>query len=314
MSDLPALAEEALDELATLRDVVRWGVSRMNEAGIYFGHGTDNAWDESLQLVTHALNLPWDITAEWYDARITRSEREAALNLLLTRIEDRVPAPYLTGVAWFCNMPFVVDERVLIPRSPIGQMIEQKFAPWWKGQVEQGKLEQGIPAPKRILDLCTGSGCIGIACANAFPEAQVELLDISFEALAVADENIQRHNMEDRVLALQSDLFSAASGRYDLIVSNPPYVDADDMSCLPDEYHHEPELALAAGEDGLDLVRIMLKQARQFLTDDGLLVVEVGNSWPALAAAYPQLPFIWPTFERGGHGVFVLQARDLDAL
>lgn len=309
MSDLPALAEEAIDELTTLRDLVRWGVSRMNEAGIYFGHGTDNAWDDSLQLVTHALSLPWDITPDWYDARITRSEREAALNLLLTRIEDRVPAPYLTGVAWFCKMPFVVDERVLIPRSPIGQMIEQKFAPWW-----QGKLEHGMPAPKRILDLCTGSGCIGIACANTFPDAQVELLDISFEALEVADENIQRHNMDDRVLALQSDLFGAASGRYDLIVSNPPYVDADDMSCLPDEYHHEPELALAAGEDGLDLVRIMLKQARQFLNDDGLLVVEVGNSWPALAAAYPQLPFIWPTFERGGHGVFVLQARDLDAL
>ncbi|UXD87999.1 50S ribosomal protein L3 N(5)-glutamine methyltransferase [Thalassolituus hydrocarboniclasticus] len=307
--DLQHHAECAVDELNTLQDVIRWSVSRMSEAGIYYGHGTDNPWDEALLLVTHALHLPWNLANEWRNAQLTRTERQAAIELILTRIEQRVPAPYLTGVAWFCNLPFVVDERVLIPRSPIGQMIDQGFAPWWQGHTLDGQ-----PQPQRIMDLCTGSGCIGIAMAKKFPQAEVELLDLSFEALEVADENIQRHQLEDRVMALQSDLFAAASGKYDLIVSNPPYVDADDMSCLPEEYHHEPEMALAAGDDGLDLVRIMLKEARQYLTDDGLLVVEVGNSWPALAAAYPQLPFVWPEFEHGGHGVFVLQARDLDLL
>lgn len=227
---------------------------------------------------------------------------QAITTLVRRRIEERVPAPYLIGEAWYCGLPYLVDERVLIPRSPIAELIEQQFRPWLTGQ------------PQRILDLCTGSGCIGIACAMQFPQAQVELLDLSFDALAVAEANIQRLEVDDRVMALQSDLFSAASGRYDLIVSNPPYVDADDMACLPDEFHHEPELALAAGDDGLDLVHVLLKQARQYLTDDGVLVVEVGNSWPALAAAYPQLPFQWQEFERGGHGVFVLKAADLDTL
>lgn len=302
--DLQQHALAAVDELQTLQDLLRWTVSRMNEADIYFGHGTDNSWDEARLLVTHALSLPWQLDNSWLSARVTRPEREAVLALVTERIQKRVPAPYLIGEAWFCGLPFVVDERVLIPRSPIGEMIELGFASWWKG----------LEAPQRILDLCTGSGCIGIACAKHFENAEVELLDISAEALEVADENIQRFELEDRVVALQSDLFSAADGRYDLIVSNPPYVDAYDMSTLPEEYHHEPELALAAGEDGLDLVRRMLAEARDYLTDDGLLVVEVGNSWPALVEAYPQLPFVWPEFERGGHGVFVLQARDLDLL
>ena len=244
MTDIRQMAEEAADELHTMADMIRWSVSRMNEAGIYFGHGTDNPWDEALLLVTHALSLPWNIPENWYATAVTRSERLSVLELVLTRIEQRVPAPYLLGVAWFCGQPYVVDERVLIPRSPIGQMIEQRFAPWW-----HGKMAAGNPAPERILDLCTGSGCIGIACAHTFPDAQVELLDISFEALEVADENIQRHGLSERVMALQSDLFAAASGQYDLIVSNPPYVDAEDMNSLPQEYHHEPELALAAGED-----------------------------------------------------------------
>lgn len=295
-------AVEAIEQLITVQDLVRWSVSRMAEAGIYFGHGTDNPQDESVLLVTHALGLPWNQADQWRDCRLTRSERETVVSLLVTRIEQRVPAPYLVGEAWFCGLPYLVDERVLIPRSPIAELIETNFQPWLQHQ------------PKRIIDLCTGSGCIGIACAMQFPDAQVELLDISFDALAVAEKNIQRLEVHDRVVALQSDLFSAAHGRYDLIVSNPPYVDADDMACLPDEFHHEPELALAAGNDGLDLVRIMLKQARDHLTDDGVLVVEVGNSWPALADAYPQLPFQWQEFERGGHGVFVLHAKDLDAL
>lgn len=307
MSELPSISLQqhklqAVKELLSLQDMVRWAVSRMAEADIYFGHGTDNPVDEAVLLVTHALSLPWNQIDQWRDCRLTEQERERVAELIGCRIEQRVPAPYLVGEAWFCGLPYVVDERVLIPRSPIAELIENGFQPWLQHE------------PKRIMDLCTGSGCIGIACAMQFEQAEVELLDISFDALAVAEENIQRLQVEDRVIALQSDLFAAASGKYDLIVSNPPYVDADDMACLPDEFHHEPELALAAGNDGLDLVRIMLSQARELLTDNGVLVVEVGNSWPALAEAYPQLPFQWQDFERGGHGVFVLNAADLDNL
>ncbi|WP_300425347.1 50S ribosomal protein L3 N(5)-glutamine methyltransferase [uncultured Thalassolituus sp.] len=297
-------AVQAIEELRTIEDMVRWSVSRMSEAGLYYGHGSESPADDALMLVSHALSLPWAMAEQWYAARLTRLERESVIGLVEVRIEQRMPVPYITGVSWYCGRPYFVDERVLIPRSPIGELIENRFAPWWPEDKE----------PERILDLCTGSGCIGIACAHEFADAAVELLDISFEALEVAEANIQEHNMADRVVALQSDLFTAASGKYDLIISNPPYVDADDMSCLPEEYHHEPELALAAGEDGLDLVRIMLSQVRDYLTDDGVFVLEVGNSFPALAAAYPELPFIWPEFERGGHGVCVLHARDLDAL
>jgi len=302
--NFPQLAEEAIAELTTLQDLIRWGVSRMMESDVFCGHGADNPWDESLYLVAHALNLPWELANEWQTSRTTRSEREAIVQLFEQRICQRVPTPYLTGEAWFCGQPYQVDERVLIPRSPIGELIQQQFAPWWP--------EDKMPA--RILDLCTGSGCIGIACAHAFEDASVELLDISFDALEIADSNIEMHGVGDRVVALQSDLFTAASGQYDIIVTNPPYVDADDMASLPEEYHHEPELALAAGDDGLDLVRIMLAQARQYLTDDGIMILEVGNSFPALQAAYPELPFIWPEFEHGGHGVCVLHACDLDAL
>ena len=297
-------AVQAIEELHTIEDMVRWSVSRMSEAGLYYGHGSDNPADDALMLVAHALNLPWAMAEQWRSARLTRLEREAVVSLVEVRVEQRMPVPYITGVSWYCGRPYLVDERVLIPRSPIAELIENRFAPWWAEGRE----------PERILDLCTGSGCIGIACAHEFEGAQVELLDISFDALEVAEENISDHEVGDRVVALQSDLFSAASGRYDIIVSNPPYVDADDMACLPEEYHHEPELALAAGEDGLDLVRIMLAQAHDYLTDDGILVLEVGNSYPALMDAYPQLPFIWPVFARGGHGVCVLHARDLDAL
>lgn len=297
--------EEAINELSTLQDLLRWGTSRMHEAGLYFGHGTDNARDDAVMLATHALYLPWDIDQEWQAARLTRSERQAVIELFARRINERMPTPYLTGEAWFYGLPFKVDERVLIPRSPIAEIIAARFQPWLGGS-------SGSRSVHRIMDLCTGSGCIGIACAMEFPQAHVELLDISFDALALADENIARHQLGDRVMALQSDLFEAADGKYDIIVSNPPYVDADDMSCLPEEFHNEPELALAAGEDGLDLVRIMLSQARQYLADDGLLVVEVGNSWPALEAAYPTVPFMWQEFEMGGHGVFVLTADQLD--
>jgi ribosomal protein L3 glutamine methyltransferase len=237
---------------------------------------------------------------EWLDARLIRAERERVVANIQRRISERIPAAYITGQAWFAGMPFVVDERVLVPRSPIAELIQKQFSPW---------LDE---APQQILDLCTGSGCIGIACAYAFPDAEVQLSDISFDALAVAEENILQHGLEDRVFALQSDLFENLQGqRFDLIVSNPPYVDAEDMASLPQEYHAEPELGLASGVDGLDFTRRLLGGVLDYLSDNGVLVVEVGNSWPALEAAYPQLPFTWVEFERGGHGVFVLTAADL---
>lgn len=292
---------QALEQLLTVQDWLRWSVSVMNRSDIFFGHGSDSAIDENMQLMAFVLNLPWFEVEQWLSARLTLSEREHFLALLKQRILQRQPVAYITQEAWFCGMSFKVDERVLIPRSPIAEMIEQNFQPWL-----------GDKQVLRAMDLCAGSGCIGLAMAQAFPQAQVELLDISFDTLAVAEENIERHQCQDRVMALQSDLFSAADGKYDLIISNPPYVDADDMACLPQEYLVEPELALAAGDDGLDLVRIMLRQARQYLNDGGVLVVEVGNSWPALEQAYPQVEFVWQEFERGGHGVFVLTAEQLD--
>lgn len=291
-----------LDELLTLRDFIRWGASEFTAAELFYGHGTDNAWDEAEQLVLHAVHLTPPLDSEWLSARLTRPERERVLANLQRRIQERIPAAYITGKAWFTGLPFQVDERVLVPRSPIAELILKRFEPWL------------IQPPQRILDLCTGSGCIGIACAYAFPDAEVQLSDISWDALAVAEENIQLHNLEERVFAIQSDGFANLQGQvFDLIVSNPPYVDAEDMASLPDEYHAEPELGLASGEDGLDFTRQLLAQAADHLTETGLLVVEVGNSWPALAAAYPELPFIWVEFERGGHGVFVLSAQDLRA-
>lgn len=288
------------DELLTLRDFIRWGASEFNGAKLYFGHGTDNAWDEAEQLVLHAINLVPPLADEWLSARLTRVERERVVENLRRRIDDRVPAAYITGQAWFAGLPFTVDERVLVPRSPIGELIQKQFSPWLLNE------------PTQILDLCTGSGCIGIACAYAFPDAEVQLSDISFDALEVAEENIQQHNLEDRVFAMQSDLFANLIGqKFDLIVSNPPYVDADDLATMPPEYHAEPEIGLGSGDDGLDFTRRLLQEASDYLTDDGVLIVEVGNSWVALEDAYPDLPFTWIEFERGGHGVFVLTKADL---
>lgn len=290
----------AVAELQTLRDFFRWGASEFIAAGLFYGHGTDNPWDESEQLVLHAVHIDPPLADEWLDARLTRLERERVVANIRRRIEERIPAAYITGQAWFASLPFVVDERVLVPRSPIAELIEQRFAPWLSAE------------PLQILDLCTGSGCIGIACAFVFPDAEVQLSDISFEALAVAEENIQRHGISERVFALQSDLFENLHGqRFDLIVSNPPYVDAEDMASLPLEYHAEPELGLASGEDGLDFTRRLLVEALDHLTESGLLVVEVGNSGPALEDAHPEIPFAWVEFVRGGHGVFVLTAADL---
>tara|TARA_R110000796_G_scaffold252388_5_gene386519 strand:- start:4999 stop:5919 length:921 start_codon:yes stop_codon:yes gene_type:complete len=295
-----------LNALSTIRDLVRWGVSRFHEQGLFFGHGADNAWDESRLLVLHALYLPWETPEEYLGCRVTASERDLAVALLHKRIEQRIPAAYLTGHARFAGLDFIVDERVLVPRSPIAELIGNRFSPWLSEE------------PARILDLCTGSGCIGIACAYAFPEAEVLLADLSADALAVAEANIEAHQLQERVEARWSDGFEGMPGeRFDLIVSNPPYVDAEDMADLPDEYLHEPEMGLAAGHDGLDLVRRMLAQAADHLTEQGVLVIEVGNSMVHVMAQWPEVDFDWVTFSQGGHGVFVLsaqQCRDYQAL
>jgi ribosomal protein L3 glutamine methyltransferase len=289
------------DELISIRDFIRWGVSAFHEAKVFFGHGTDNAWGEAEQLVLHAIHLQPPLNDEWLDARLTSAERERILVNLQRRIIERIPAAYITGQAWFAGLPFTVDNRVLVPRSPIAELIEKRFEPWLSKE------------PHYILDLCTGSGCIGIACAYAFPNAEIQLSDISFDALEVAEENIQQHQLDDRVFAIQSDLFEHLVGqKFDLIVSNPPYVDADDLATMPEEYLAEPQLGLASGTDGLDFTRRLLNEAHRYLNDDGILIVEVGNSWPALEAAYPNLPFTWLEFTRGGHGVFMLQANDLN--
>ncbi|WP_145009020.1 50S ribosomal protein L3 N(5)-glutamine methyltransferase [Pseudomonas oryzihabitans] len=292
--------------LRTLRDHIRWAVSRFHAEELFFGHGYDNAWDEARALVLGAVHLPWETADRYLDCALEDDERYELGVLLHRRIQERVPTAYLLGEAWFCGLPFAVDERVLVPRSPIGELIDARFEPW-------------LPAtPTRILDLCTGSGCIGIACAYAFPEAEVALGDLSYEALEVAWQNIERHGLEDRVYTVQGDGFAGLPGqRFDLIVSNPPYVDAEDFADMPAEYQHEPELGLACGDDGLDLVRRLLAEAADHLTERGLLIVEVGNSQVHVEALYPEVDFTWLEFERGGHGVFLLaaaQCREHQAL
>jgi ribosomal protein L3 glutamine methyltransferase len=291
--------------LHTIRDLIRWGASRMNEAGLHFGHGTDNAIDEAAALVLHALHLPPDVHVEYFQSSVTPAEKQAALGLLERRITERKPAAYLTHRAWFMSLPFYVDERVLVPRSPLAELIDRHFAPWLP---DSRKVEH-------ILDLGAGSGCIGIACACAFPDARVDLVDVSAEALEVARRNVAEHGLEEQVEVIQSDLFSALKGRhYDLIVSNPPYVGLEELDTLPAEYHHEPRLGLAAGEEGLDVVVEILRQAADHLKRDGLLIVEVGNAQYALCEAFPEVPFTWLEFERGGHGVFLLNAAQVRRL
>jgi len=293
--------DEAVNELVTIQDVLRWAVTEFNRAQVFFGHGTDNAWDEAVQLVLPSLNLDLQSNVMMLQSRLTKREREMLVDLIIIRIEQRIPVPYLTNSAWFAGLEFYVDERTLVPRSPIAELIETQFEPWVQ------------TAPQRVLDLCTGSGCIAIACAYAFPEAEVDAVDLSEDALEVADINIQNHGLSQQVFPIQSDLFSGiANEKYDLIVSNPPYVDAEDMANLPEEYKHEPELGLACGDDGLDLVREMLRQAGAMLNENGMLFVEVGNSQVHLQAAYPEIPFQWIEFSIGGHGVFALTKEQLD--
>ncbi len=289
-------------ELLTLRDWVRWGASRFTEAGLFFGHGTDNALDEALSLVLHALHLGHDLPADYLAARVTSEEVGSILELFHERVDRRVPAAYLIGEARFAGLDFYVDENVLIPRSPIAELIEEGFAPWLDGD-HVGS----------VLDLCCGSGCIGVACAYAFPQALVDLSDISPAALDVATRNVERHQLERRVRTLRADVYEGLDGeRYDLIVSNPPYVSSAEMATLPEEYRHEPELGLDAGDDGMDVVARILRGGADYLRPGGIMVVEVGASADLLMARYPDVPFLWLDFERGGDGVFLLTAEQLD--
>ena len=289
-----------VDDLITVRDYLRYISSRFAESPLFFGRGTDNVWDEAVQLVMRSLHLPVENNAVFLDARLTREERQQLLDRAQRRINERIPLAYILGEAWFMGMPFKVDSRVLVPRSPIGELLESGLQPWL-----------GDLAVHRVLDLCTGSGCIGIAAATVFADAEVDLADISADALDVATSNIQFHEVEERVRTVQSDVFSAIEGRYDVILSNPPYVDAQDMASMPEEFRHEPELGLVAGVDGLDIAHRILAAAADHLNPGGLLIVEVGNSWVALEEAYPDLPFTWLNFSNGGDGVFLLTAEEL---
>lgn len=289
-----------IDDLQTVRDYLRFASSRFAASSLFFGHGTDNVWDEAVQLVMRSLHLPLENNTLFLDARLTREERTLIVDRINRRVNERVPLAYLLGEAWFMGMPFNVDERVLVPRSPIGELLENGLQPWL-----------GDTPVTRVLDLCTGSGCIGIGAAMVFDEAEVDLSDISEDALAVAESNIELHGVGDRVRTVKSDVFASVTGKYDVILSNPPYVDAQDLASMPEEYRHEPELGLAAGQDGLDIAHRILAGAADHLTENGLLIVEVGNSWVALDEAYPELPFTWLEFENGGDGVFLLRAEDL---
>ncbi|GAB6034751.1 50S ribosomal protein L3 N(5)-glutamine methyltransferase [Galenea microaerophila] len=289
------------DGLETILDYIRWGATLFQQNELYFGHGTDNAFDEARFLVFHTLHLPWEVPDSYLQARLSHQERHKVTELFRQRIETRKPAAYLTGEAWFAGLKFYVNEQTLVPRSPIAELIDKAFLDWVDTE-----------AVTHVLDMCTGSGCIGIASLKVLPNAKVDLVDISAEALEVARKNVALYHLEDRAEVIQSDLFSALAGRkYDLIVSNPPYVDKIEMEALPLEFQHEPRLGLAAGEDGLDLVRRILAEAKDYLTEEGVLIVEVGVSQFYLQQLYPELPFYWFEFESGGEGVFAIQRSEL---
>jgi len=292
---------EELAALQTLRDWVRWGASRFNEAGLWFGHGTDNALDEALALVLAAVYLNHDLPERFLDARVTNLERARIESLLRRRIDERIPAAYLTNEMRFAGLDFYVNDQVLIPRSPMAELILNGFEPWLQPEDEF-----------RILDLCTGSGCIAIACAHYFPDALIDATDISPEALEVARINVERHGLEERVNLIEGDLYAGLeAGAYDLIVSNPPYVSIAEMETLPEEYRHEPALALVAGDDGLDLVARILCEGNGRLKPGGIMAIEVANSAPALLQRYPGVQFLWPEIEQGDGGIFLLTADQL---
>lgn len=289
-------------DLHTVRDFIRYAVSRFAAAGLFFGHGSDNAWDEAVYLTLHTLHLPLDRLEPFLDARLLAHEREALLDIYDRRCQERLPAAYLTREAWLGEHRFYVDERVIVPRSFIAELLEDQLAPW-------------IDDPDQVvsvLDLCTGSGCLAILAALAFPEAEVDAVDLSPDALAVAERNVADYRLAERIQLIRSDAFCQLQGRrYDLILSNPPYVDAEAVAALPPEYRHEPEMALGSGEDGLDFTRLILRQAKRHLNPGGLLLVEIGHNRAALEEAFPELPFTWLETASGGDYVFLLAAADL---
>ncbi|WP_415034094.1 50S ribosomal protein L3 N(5)-glutamine methyltransferase [Azonexus sp.] len=296
------MSTAAFTELHTLRDFLRYAVSRFTAAGLFFGHGSDNAWDEAVYLTLHTLHLPLDSLEPFLDARLLPDERSRLLDIYSRRCQERLPAAYLTQEAWLGEDRFYVDERVIVPRSFIAELLDEQLAPW-------------VDAPwavEQALDLCTGSGCLAIKLALNFPHAQVDAVDLSPDALDVARRNIADYQLSRRVHPIHSDAFAALSGkRYDLIVSNPPYVDAQSVAALPPEYRHEPEMALGSGEDGLDFTRVLLAEAKKHLTENGLLIVEIGHNRATLEAAYPTLPFTWLDTAAGDEYVFMLRAEDL---
>jgi len=289
--------------LTTIGDYVRWAASEFSRAEVYLGHGSDSYWDEAVFLVMGVLKLDTNSDSWLMQCQLTSEEILLMNSALVDRIDNRMPVPYILGEAWFCGLPFKINQNCLIPRSPIAELIQDQFQPWLMGY------------PTRILDLCTGSGCIGIATAMEFTESSVDLIDISPEALEIAQENIDQFELGYRVRVIESDLLSAImpEQQYQLIVSNPPYVDKEDFDDMPTEYHHEPEIGLVSGDDGLDACRIILKEAAGYLSDDGILVVEVGNSGDALMDVYPDVEFTWLDFEMGGQGVFMLTREQLIA-
>lgn len=289
-------------ELHTLRDWLRHAVSRFEAAQLFYGHGCDNAFDEAVWLITHHLHLPAEHLEIFLDARLTQKECSSLQALLTRRVEERMPTAYLTGQAWLGDYSFRVDQRVIIPRSYFAHLLEDGLAPW-------------ITEPENLhdaLDLCTGSGCLAILMALAFPSARIDAIDLSPDALAVARRNVADYALEDRVHLLASDLFQAANGRrYDLILSNPPYVIQAAMTSLPAEYRHEPQMALAAGMDGLDIVRRIIREARQHLHPGGWLAVEVGHNRDLMEAAFPELPLTWISDDQAEDKIFIVQAEDL---
>ena len=289
-------------EINTPYQFILWAEKCFDEADLCFGHGTDNAYDEAVYLVLRALQLPFEINDEQLNQTLNGDTKDFLVDLITVRVEQRRPVAYLLNEAWFCGLSFYVDERVLVPRSPIAELIGQRFSPW--------VVEEKVA---RILDIGTGSACIAIASALAFPDAYVDAVDISADALAVAEENAHRHGVSERLRLLRSDLYENLQGQtYDIIIANPPYVSEEEMSSLPAEFRHEPEQALEAGEEGLDIVWRLLSESRKYLNDGGILIVEVGNAETALVQARPQLPFIWLEFEFGGEGVFLLTSEALD--
>jgi ribosomal protein L3 glutamine methyltransferase len=300
---MPRLSHTAVKPVESVGAAISRCARALRAARVHFGHGTDSARDEAAELVFFAAGLTHALGASAYPLALRPSQVARIDQLLRRRIGERIPLPYLTHRAFFAGLELYVDERVLVPRSPIAELVINRFEPWIRAR-----------RVSRILDLGTGSGAIALACAKAFPRAQVDAADISPAALQVCRRNARRLGLSSRVSAVRSDYFSGVAGRrYDIIVSNPPYVGRAEMRALPPEYRHEPKLGLASGAEGLDSVRAIFAEARSHLEDDGILVVEVGNTEKALLKAFPRMPFIWPRIAMGGEGVFLLNARDLDA-